>query len=78
MAVIKHEMLTYNAAKKKGIEANFITSVVAKVGEKIVYEMSSSQFLSKNPILKFYVHANKGEMLSVAWTDKSGHSIIAS
>lgn len=69
---IKHEMMTYNAAKKKGIAANFITSVVAKVGDKIVYELSSSQFLSKNPIVKFKFHGKKGEILQIIWTDMSG------
>ncbi len=72
---ITHEMMTYNAAKKKGIEANFITFVEAKVGEKTVYELSSSQFLSKNPILKFKFSGKKGEMLQIAWTDMSGNVI---
>lgn len=75
---IKHEMMTYNAAKKKGIEANFITSVVAKVGEKVVYELSSSQFLSKDPIVKFKFHASKGEVLNITWRDKSGQSVTES
>lgn len=75
---MNHEMMTYNVAKKKGIEANFITFIVAKVGEKTVYELSSSQFLSKNPILQFKFPGKKGEMLQIAWTDMSGKRIVES
>ena len=74
----KHEMLTYNAAKKKGKEANFITYVVGKVGDKIVYEASTSQFLSKDPIFKFEASAEgikKGDKLEMTWTDLSGKTV---
>ena len=72
---IKHKMMTYIQAKKKGLEANFITHIVAKVGDMVVYELSSSQFLSKNPVLKFKFHAKKGEVLTIAWTDLSGQRV---
>ena len=75
---MKHEMMTYNTAKKKGIKANFITSVVAKVGEKVVYELSSSQFLSENPIVKFKFQGSKGETLTITWTDMSGKHVTES
>lgn len=71
---IKHEMTTYNEARNKGIKANFITHIIAKVGEKTVYELSSSQFLSKNPILKFSFIANKDEVLTITWKDLSGQT----
>lgn len=73
-----HLMMTYAQAKKKGIEANFITHVVAKLGDKVVYELSSSQFISKDPILKFKFHGKKGEMLEIAWTDMSGKKVVES
>lgn len=72
---LTHVMMTYAAAKKKGMEANFITQVVAKVEEKTVYELSSSQFISKDPILKFKFHGKKGEMLTLAWADMSGKKV---
>ena len=75
---MSHAMMTYAQAEKKGIEANFITHVSAKVGEKIVYELSSSQFISENPILKFKFHGKKGEMLEIAWTDMSGKKALVS
>ncbi len=71
--MVKHDMLTYDVAKKKGKEANFITHLEAKVGDKVVYEISSSQFLSKNPIFKFtFKGAKKGDKLTVSWEDLKG------
>ncbi len=72
--MVKHDMLTYDVAKKKGKEANFITHLEAKVGDKVVYEISSSQFLSKNPIFKFtFKGAKKGDKLTVSWEDLKGN-----
>jgi len=68
----KHPMMSYDEAKKKGKKANFITSMVATVNDKIVYEVSTSQFLSKNPFVKFKFKGNKGEKLTFTWTDLSG------
>ncbi|MCH9739802.1 MAG: thiosulfate oxidation carrier complex protein SoxZ [Epsilonproteobacteria bacterium] len=68
----KHEMLTYDGAKKKGKEANFITHIVGKVGEAVVFEMSSSQFLSKNPLFKFTFKGKKGDELTMTWVDLKG------
>jgi sulfur-oxidizing protein SoxZ len=76
-----HEMMTYNAAKEKGVEANFITHMVAKVGDRVVMEVSTSQFLSKDPILKFKAKAGdikKGDKMEVTWTDKSGKTVSES
>lgn len=73
-----HEMMTYNAAKEKGVEANFITHIIAKVGDRVVMEVSTSQFLSKNPILKFQAKAagiKAGDKMEVTWTDKSGKTV---
>jgi sulfur-oxidizing protein SoxZ len=75
----KHEMLTYNVAKKKGKEANFITYITGKVGDKIVYEASTSQFLSKNPLFKFkFKGAKKGDELTMTWTDLKGNTVTES
>jgi sulfur-oxidizing protein SoxZ len=75
----KHEMLTYNAAKKKGKEANFITYITGKVGDKIVFEASTSQFLSKNPLFKFkFKGAKKGDELTMTWTDLKGNTVTES
>jgi len=73
--MIKHDMLTYDQAKKKGKEANFITHVTGKVGDKVVYDVSTSQFLSKNPLFKFQFKADgfkKGDKLEITYVDLSG------
>ena len=72
----KHAMMSYDEAKKKKKPANFITSMIAKVGDRIVYESSTSQFLSKNPYLKFAFKAgagmDKGDKITLTWHDLSG------
>ena len=76
-ALIKHDMLTYDQAKKKGVEANFITHITAKVEDKVVYDVSTSQFLSKNPQLKFKFKGAdaKGKKLEITWVDLSGKTV---
>lgn len=78
-ALAKHDMLTYDQAKKKGVEANFITHITAKVGDRVVYDVSTSQFWSKNPQFKFkFKGAKKGDELSITWTDLSGKTVTES
>jgi sulfur-oxidizing protein SoxZ len=70
-----HEMMSAAEAKKAGVEANYITHMVAKVGDRVVMEVSTSQFVSKNPNLKFQAKANgikAGDKIEVTWSDKSG------
>ncbi len=76
--MMKHDMLTYDQAKRKGKEANFITHITAKVNDKVVYDMSTSQFLSKNPLIKFkFRGASKGDKLEVTWVDLKGNTKTA-
>jgi len=78
-AMAKHDMLTYDQAKKKGVDANFITHISAKVGDKVVYDVSTSQFWSKNPQFKFkFKGAAKGDKLEITWTDLSGKTVTES
>ena len=75
-AMAKHGMITYDQAKKKGVKPNFITHWDAKVGGKVVFEISTSQFLSKNPIIKYkFKGAGKGDELVMAWTDLLGNTV---
>jgi sulfur-oxidizing protein SoxZ len=78
-AMAKHDMLTYDQAKKKGKKANFITHITAKVGDKVVYDVSTSQFWSKNPQFKFkFKGAAKGDKVDITWTDLSGKTVTES
>ncbi len=73
-AVLKHPMLSYDQAKAKGKEPNFIVYINAKVDDKIVYEASTSQFLSKNPFIKFKFKGNhKGKEIVISWIDLKGN-----
>ncbi len=74
--MMKHPMMSYNEAKKKGKEANFITYVTAKVGDTKVFEVSTSQFLSKNPYMKFAFKGSdyKGKEIEITWVDLKGNT----
>jgi sulfur-oxidizing protein SoxZ len=74
---ISHDMLTYDQAKKKGVEANFITHITATVSDKVVYDASTSQFLSKNPLVKFMFTGKKGDELKMTYTDLKGGVFFA-
>jgi sulfur-oxidizing protein SoxZ len=78
-ALASHPMLSYQEAERAKKEANFITYVVAKVGDKVVYEASTSQFLSKDPYLKFsFKGANVGDEIELTWKDLKGNTDVSS
>ena len=76
-AMAKHPMSTYNMMKKKTgnrENANFITHISATVNGETVFDMSTSQFLSKNPIFKFSFQGigAKGDKVLMNWVDRKG------
>jgi sulfur-oxidizing protein SoxZ len=74
-AMASHAMLSYAEAKSQKKEVNFITYMIAKVDGNIVYEVSTSQFLSKNPFVQFeFKGESKGKMLEFTWTDLKGNT----
>ncbi|HFQ61876.1 MAG TPA: thiosulfate oxidation carrier complex protein SoxZ [Epsilonproteobacteria bacterium] len=75
---ITHDMLTYAQAKKKGREANFITHITGLIDKRIVYNASTSQFLSKNPLIKFSFKGKKGEELTIIYQQLKGEIFYAS
>jgi len=77
-ALASHAMLSYLEAKNAKKEANFITYMTATVNGKIVYEVSTSQFLSKNPYMKFQFRgAEKGDKIEITWTDLKGETQVS-
>ena len=40
-------------AEKKKIEVEYITQIVAECNGKVVYEVSTSGFMSENPLINF-------------------------
>lgn len=79
--MFKHDMLTYDQAEKKlgdREKSNFITHITATVNDKVVYEASTSQFLSKNPIIKFKAKGaefKKGDKFVVTYTQRIGKDV---
>lgn len=79
-ALSKHPMLSYQEAKRANKEANFITYYKAEVNGKIVFEASTSQFLSKDPYMKFSFRANeikKDDTIVITWTDLKGTTDVS-
>ena len=79
-ALAKHDMSTYDIAEKKTGDrenANFITHLSGTINGKTVLDISTSQFLSKNPIFKFKIKGDefkKGDKLILTWTDRKNNS----
>ncbi len=76
-AMAKHNMTTYNQAEKKTgnkDDANFITHISATCNGENVFDMSTSQFLSKNPIVKFKFKGDfkKGDKVLMSFEDRKG------
>ncbi len=72
-ALMKHPMMSFVQAKKAGKKANFITYIIAKVDDKVVFEASTSQNLSKNPYIKFAFKGDaKGKEIAITWVDLEG------
>jgi sulfur-oxidizing protein SoxZ len=77
-AMAKHEMSTYNQAEKSTGDrenANFITHISATCNGETVFDVSTSQFLSKNPIFKFQFKGDfkKGDQVIMTYTDRKGN-----
>ena len=76
-AMAKHEMMTYDVAEKKTGDrnnANYITYLTGTVNGETVLDMTTSQFLSKNPIFKFeFKGFKKGDELVMTWVDLKGN-----
>ncbi|MDD2697768.1 MAG: thiosulfate oxidation carrier complex protein SoxZ [Arcobacteraceae bacterium] len=72
-SMFKHDMLSYQEAERKKVPANFLTYIVATVGTDVVFEMSVSQFVSKDPFIKFTFKGAAGDEVVVKTTDLLGN-----
>lgn len=82
-AIAYHPMLSHQEAKRAKKDFNWITYVTATVNGNIVYEVSTSQFLSKNPYMKFAfnadaVGAKEGDKIEIKWIDLKGGENVSS
>jgi sulfur-oxidizing protein SoxZ len=76
-AMAQHPMLSGIEAKKLKKDVNYITHMVAEVNGKVVYEVNMSQFLSKDPYVKFYYKGAKGDKIVMTWVDLSGKKVVS-
>jgi len=60
-------------AEKKKIEVAYISYIVGKANDKVVFEATTSGFMAENPLMKFsFTGAKKGDMLEFELTDNHG------
>ncbi len=57
---------------KKGIKPEYIKYIVAKVNDVVVYEVSTSGFMSENPLVKFKFKGKKGDKIVFTTIDNNG------
>ncbi len=70
--MFKHDMLSYSEAERKKVPANFLTYIIATVGSETVFEMSVSQFVSKDPFIKFTYKGGIGDEIVIKTVDLLG------
>lgn len=75
-ALITHPMETGLRKDSEGnvVPAHFIQEVTATVGEEVVFTANWGTGVAKNPYLSFKYKGAKGDLLTLAWTDNTGHS----
>jgi len=72
-AMFTSVMADKEEAEKKKIKPEFFTYIVAKANGKVVFEATTSGFMSENPLLKFsFTGAKKGDELEFTLTDNKG------
>jgi len=72
-AMFKSLMADKEEAEKKKVAVEYIRHIVGKSNGKVVFEASTSGFMSENPLLKFsFTGAKKGDVLEFEITDNNG------
>jgi len=71
-ALAKHDMLSIQEANRAKKPVNFITMMKAESAGAVVFQMESTQFLSKNPYVKFEFPGKAGDTLTFSWVDLDG------
>ena len=71
--ILKNPMITLEQAKHSKIEVNFISHVTATVENNIVLDISTSPYLSRNPIIKYkFKDLNQSNDINYILTDNKG------
>lgn len=75
--LIKHDMETGQRKDASGnlVPAHFIQTVVATCSGRVIFEAETGTSISKDPFISFkFKNGNKGDKISVTWTDNKGDS----
>jgi len=76
--LMKHDMETGQRKNAEGklIPAWFISTIEAKVGDKVVFGAQFGPAVSKDPFLHFKLKgsAKKGDSMTVTWVDNKGET----
>ncbi len=73
--LIKSSMIGEKEAKKRNVAPKFITSIHAYVGNRTVYYIATSQYLTQHPFVKFkYKYKDKEDILNISFTNNEGHA----
>ena len=59
-------------AVKTGVKEEYIKYIVAKVNDTVVYEVTTSGFMSENPLVKFKFKGKKGDKIVFNTVDNNG------
>ncbi|CAA6808129.1 MAG: sulfur oxidation protein SoxZ [uncultured Sulfurovum sp.] len=60
-------------AEKKKIDVEYIAHILGKANDKVVFEATTSGFMSENPLMKFaFTGAKKGDELEFTVTGHDG------
>ena len=59
-------------AVKTGVKEEYIKYIVAKVNDTVVYEVTTSGFMSENPLVKFKFKGKKGDKIVFNTIDNNG------
>ncbi|WP_373036273.1 thiosulfate oxidation carrier complex protein SoxZ [Sulfurimonas sp.] len=66
-------------AEKKKIKVEYIRQIVATINGKVVFEVTTSGFMSENPLIKFKTKGGKkGDKIEFTTTDNNGKTETAS
>jgi sulfur-oxidizing protein SoxZ len=60
-------------SQKKGIKPEFIRYIVAKVNDKVVFEVTMGGFMSENPLMKFKFNGKKGDKIVFETIDNNNN-----
>jgi predicted secreted protein len=71
--MVRNPMYTADTARKQEVKQEYISRIVAKEDNKTVFDLITSEYLSKNPIIRFTYKSLGASSLNIETIDNSGH-----